>query len=820
MARIYREPTFNNQFKSFAESGKFVTEKSFNPSKQIRQKAKEEAQNLKSLARNQQRQAAVNQGYFNAEVAEGSAKLAKTKALLSFASSGINILGDLDKTLQAEKAKQEGLDFLKPELGGSIVEDEIPNTKLEDVAEFETDLTEQSANNVDAAKSVSGNNAVIEEEIISETANSEAARSSTQITTYTAASSLETDLEAFLRSDTKIRLSDGTIIVAKDATVDQLPIVIDVGLDHVTKSYFPHELSGKTLHDTYIPTAKRVYGSLLNKFNQEKIALAQETRVLEHVDLATVALDNGQPIQGVVDNLLPKLYSSGAYDSKADAFEAGFSHLSNYYRANQDIEGATALLNIFKVKNKDGSYNVGTKLADDPVYSIKVMDLVEKIRNDKKNIKNATISGFEKDMFSKLSGVNEPEKRREIVFESIKVLNEAGYHEEANKLAAQIDQLQISDIQKVEDANIYQQVVSGEITSKDVLDEQLKLSVISKSGYDKAVDELDNKNPSIPDGGAKTFTDDVMKGYLDRFKIRIGAEVNPFGEVLFATDSGYLDNASDRARINAALELDLKKIALTTYKLNKDQGTGTQIAEIDKALKNYFELQVTSEGGKYYVEQYANDNSVKNIDLHTKKLKKLLNSPENLTRAFGDKNSSLKPVKFDFNASDKITLESIATYKSGRGDTIFKKDTHKVFVDEYVQNGSFNPTLIEAATAVGMTPLQFLNRQSTNHGLGQVYRPQTSLSTDKPNYVASTEFLLNKGVSNKAAKILTGNFDEGTWQEISSNNSFLNFDTEFKVEDLETILEKLKLDPKTYSVITNPYATDRQVLEVASEIFK
>mgnify|MGYP005694415673 CR=1 FL=1 len=41
------------------------------------------------------------------------------------------------------------------------------------------------------------------------------------------------------------------------------------------------------------------------KFNQEKIALAQETRVLEHVDLATVALDNGQPLQGVVDNLLP-----------------------------------------------------------------------------------------------------------------------------------------------------------------------------------------------------------------------------------------------------------------------------------------------------------------------------------------------------------------------------------------------------------------------------------------------------------------------------------------------------------------------------------
>lgn len=818
MARIYREPTFNNQFKSFAESGKFVTEKSFNPSKQIREKAKEEAKNIKSLARNQQRQAAVNQGYFNAEVAEGSAQLAKTKALLAFAGDGLNIIGKLDETLQKEKAKQEGLDFLKPELGGSIV-DEEENKKLEDVAEFEQNLTEQSANNVDAAKSVSGNNAVTEEQIITETADSEAARSSTQITTYTAASSLESDLEAFLRSDTKIRLSDGSIIIAKDATVDQLPVVIDVGLDHVTKSYFPNELSGKTLYDTYIPTAKRVYGSLLNKFNQEKIALAQETRVLEHVDLATVALDNGQPLQGVVDNLFPKLYSTGAYDSKADAFEAGFNHLSNYYRANQDVEGATALLNIFKVKNKDGTYNVGTKLADDPVYSIKVMDLVQQIRNDKKNIKTATIRGFEKDMFAKLSGVNEPEKRREIVFESIKVLNEAGYHEEADKLAAQIDQLQISDIQRVEDANIYQQVVSGEITSKDVLDEQLKLSVISKQGYDKAIGELDNKNPSIPDGGAKTFTDDVMKGYLDEFKIRIGAEVNPFGEVLFATDAGYLDNASDRTRISSALELDLKKVALTTYKLNKDQGTGTQIAEIDKALKDYFKLQVKSEGGKYYVEPFKTDNSIFTPD-GTKKLKALLNSPENLTRAFGDKDTSLKPVRFDFNASDKITLESIATYKSGRGDTIFNKDTHKSFVDEYVKNGSFNSTLIDAATAVGMTPLQFLNRQSTNHGLGQVYRPQTSLSTDKPNYVASTEYLLNKGVTMKAAKIFTGNFDAGTWTDMANSHSFIDVDTTFKVKDLDTVLDFLRSDPKTYSIITNPFATDRQLLEVASEIFK
>lgn len=817
MARIYREPNFNNQFKSFAESGKFVAEKAFDPSKQIREAAKRKAENLKSLQRGQQRQAAVNEGYFNASVAKGNASFAKTKALLSFAQSGLTTIAKLDEIRQAEAAKQEGLDFLKPEHGATIYE-ETPNKKLEEVAEYEEELTENSSNNVEAAKSVSNNNAAIEEEIISEGADAEAARSSTQITTYTAAASLEKDLEAFLRSDTKIQLADGTIIVAKDATVDQLPAVIDVGLDFVTKSYFPNELSGKTLYDTYIPTAKRVYSSLLNKFNQEKIALAQELRVLEHTDAATVALDSGQPIQGVIDTLIPKLYSSGAYDSKADAFEAGFAHLSNYYRANQDVEGAVALLNIFKVKNKDGSYNTGTKLTDDPVYSIKIMNLVEQIRADKKNIKNATIAGFEKDMFAKLSGENDPTKRREIVYESIKILNDAGYYEEADKLAAQIDTLQISDVQKIEDANILEQVVMGEITSQTVLDEQLKLGVISKKGYDKAVAALDIKNPELPDGGAKNFVDDVMKGYTDEFKIRIGAQVNQYGEVLFRTDGGFLDNASDYARITAALELDLTKIALTTYKLNQDKSVGEQIAAIDDALKKYFKLQVTTEGGKYYTPEYSKDNSV-DVDKFQKKLEGILGDSQNLTRAFGSKDSAFKPVRFDFGASDTVSLETIATFNRERGDTIFSKDTHQVFVDEYVNTGSFNEALIDAAELLGMTPLKFLNTQSTNHGIGQVYRPQTTLNTSKPNYVASTEYLLNKGVTMKAAKIFTGNFDAGTWTNMPNNHSFLNVDTNFKVSDLDTVLDFLKTDPKKYSVITNPFATDRQLLEVASTIF-
>ena len=46
---------------------------------------------------------------------------------------------------------------------------------------------------------------------------------------------------------------------------------------------------------------------------------------------------------------------------------------------------------------------------------------------------------------------------------------------------------------------------------------------------------------------------------------------------------------------------------------------------------------------------------------------------------------------------------------------------------------------MDAAAAVCMTPLEFLNKQNTNHELPQFYRP-LKLSTEKPNYLAATDF--------------------------------------------------------------------------------
>ena len=122
---------------------------------------------IKSLQKNQQRQAAVNEGYFNASVAKGNASFAKTKAILSLAQSGVSTIAKLDEIAQKEKGKQEGLDFLKPELGGSIV-DETPNQNLEDVARYEGDLTSKNVDIVKSAKSVEPNDAKLQEEIQAE----------------------------------------------------------------------------------------------------------------------------------------------------------------------------------------------------------------------------------------------------------------------------------------------------------------------------------------------------------------------------------------------------------------------------------------------------------------------------------------------------------------------------------------------------------------------------------------------------------------------------------------------------------------------------
>ena len=162
MARIYREPNFNNQFKSSAASGVFVSEKAFDPSKQIREEAKRKAANIKSLQRNQQRQAAVNEANFNASVAKGNASFAKTKAILSFAQSGLSAIDQIQKQQDEENRKTEGLNFLKPELGGSIV-DETPNQNLEEVAKYEGDLTSDNVDIVKSAKNVEPNDLKLQE---------------------------------------------------------------------------------------------------------------------------------------------------------------------------------------------------------------------------------------------------------------------------------------------------------------------------------------------------------------------------------------------------------------------------------------------------------------------------------------------------------------------------------------------------------------------------------------------------------------------------------------------------------------------------------
>ncbi len=818
MARIYQEPNYNNQFVSAAQSGQFIVEKSFDPSKSIREDAKRKAENIKTLARNQQRQAAVDDANLNALATKSNADFKKAQMLLSLSATGLQTLQKIQEIKDVENEKQEGFDFLKGEYDASIFSSETleDNNELIETAEYEQDLTIDASNNTEIAAETTDNK-LDQELVIQEIANNEALRSIAATDTYTATASIGNDLRSFLDSDVKIQLSDGRIIIAREATLEELPVVLDVGLEYITKQYFGNDLSADKLLKNFIPTARAVYAELLETRSQEIIALNQEQRILEHIDLATAQLDGGELTQVVFDELIPKLYSTGAYKDKNEAFEAAFEHIANYYRANQDISGAYALLDIYKIRNDDGSYNTGSQLENDNKWNVKVTELISQIDNDIKIHRQAQINQLEDKMMEELSGLDNIEDRIDKVNEYVDEYNELGFHEEARDLQEKIEKLQVPDSQLIEDDYVINQVKNGEITDTDLLKDLYHEGVISKDGYDNAVNALLSINPEIEDEDIQEMVDGWIAGDIDDFKILIGAKPNELGILQFANDIGYLENTRDRARLIEALELDLKKVALHAYKLNiGSENVGQKIYE---AINEWYQAQVLNEEGKYGVQPYGElGRSLEDKTNGTNKLLDLLGNSDLLFRSYVGVDTNVKPVDFNFASGTEFTDEIIANFNYLRGDTIFNIELQKEFVNQYQETGIFSEDIISAATALNMTPLQFLNHQNTAHGLDQVYR-QSTLEEGTPNHMASTNVLLNEDLSYTSASLFAGNIEEyGSWNPINFSNVTLPFPTENTEEYLQ-VISSLALIPEISSIIKNPYATDRQILGLTNFLF-
>ena len=78
---------------------------------------------------------------------------------------------------------------------------------------------------------------------------------------------------------------------------------------------------------------------------------------------------------------------------------------------------------------------------------------------------------------------------------------------------------------------------------------------------------------------------------------------------------------------------------------------------------------------------------------------------------------------------------------------------------------------------------------------------------------------MNSGLSAKAAKMFSGNFNESTWNNYDNSNVFLPRDTTFTEDNLVNIIGLIESNPDIFNIAKNPYATDRQLLNAASFIF-
>ena len=273
---------------------------------------------------------------------------------------------------------------------------------------------------------------------------------------------------------------------------------------------------------------------------------------------------------------------------------------------------------------------------------------------------------------------------------------------------------------------------------------------------------------------------------------------------------------------------------------------------LQKTANEWYQQNVLTKGGKYYLGdlQDASDSGNWGSGKYPKESMKywnnLVNSPELLATPQGLSMSSA-PQDFTRRSISSITRSE---FNPVRGDRLFAPDALESYADTYKENGSFPPGLIDAAETVGMSPLALLQQQLGSYGMEPVVPNTSGSGVDISTAEQGARFLMTKGFPARGASFLSGNITQEsswngqrTWGEVLNDGSDRNGGLVSWMDDadknhfrLRRIEERLGIpinqatdeqqidamiwEMKTYyseaySIFTNPYATERQLMDAS-----
>ena len=381
MAKKYNQQSYTGSYSGSAQSMGFNPVKVVDETKKYQQRTKELNQPLEAEAKHLQRSYAVQTAQLSANKAKSDASFKAFQGLLSLTSSGLKFADQMAKQneLAALKAEEEAKKAAIEQEQSSFLFGEGETPRLDSAVDREAQQT-AVASTIGGEASNLTDDPQLQEDIIAPTANAEAARGVTRISTYEAAARVGTDLNDFLISDAVVTLPDGRTIKARDAvTSPEIAAVAAAGIQQLTRGYGLESMDPQVVRETYLGSAKAAYQNAIAARSGQTREIAQDARTSVHLNAATTAVQTGAPMQQAYENLFNGIRSSNPTLTNTEINKQVRDHLINTARG-MGLEGVAVLENLKGVQQRPGVK--GTELGAGPYAA----DIDRAIRQARSNV--------------------------------------------------------------------------------------------------------------------------------------------------------------------------------------------------------------------------------------------------------------------------------------------------------------------------------------------------------------------------------------------------------------------------------------------------
>ena len=559
-------------------------------------------------------------------------------------------------------------------------------------------------------------------------------------------------------------------------------------------------------------------------------------------------------IQQLFSQRSQQMFTQNTGLSRREANRATVESMIQAYIDSGNIDALEAMLDIRQVPNQ-----AGTELRY--LYGDIIRKGITDAGTKRQQLSNQTIKDINADMYRQLAELGEGatiEERGRIIESTARQLEQQGEFKEARTLRNQYDELTVDGNAERNASRLLEEVRAGNITAEGLNEARLR-GDISQETFESLSRELGSvsDNQEIKDPEVK----DTTKAYYDRFVFSFEQamglkpdERGNYPEALYG-ESALIGGGEAKIILNAARQ-DMRRLVNEYLRNNPNLPATERLQAINTLLKTWYQDNVVSPDGKYYVQDVLDARRNKNtenpgIDPEVEKsarqrFQNLLNSPGVLSRPTGA--DTVPMAGTNRQAKDFTSRETVDDYVRSnfnpiRGDRLYKPDQVKALVESY-NRGVIQKTLQQKAEALGMTPLALLNQQLGAYGLEpldvntQPLLQQTNYNGAEPNDLRSgAQYFMNQGFSVRAAAYLSGNiqqesswrgqrrpFDDGgalagglvSWRggRLQAIESYFGrpISEITTLEQLDYMVQEMRNSyPDAYEIFTNPRASERQL---------